>query len=96
MILSGSFQEALCLRTDFDSWELPATRCTEYVARGKVPSALEEDYHGKLPGVRPMFQQGVARAFAAAAEIRQKKEEAPETVKVFTQAEKPRKKSIKD
>lgn len=35
-------EEALCLRTDFDSFELPSQKATEYVVRGKIPSALQE------------------------------------------------------
>lgn len=32
----------MCLRTDFDSFELPSQKATEYVLRGKIPSALQE------------------------------------------------------
>jgi hypothetical protein len=30
------------MRTDFDSFELPAQQTTEYVVRGKIPGALQE------------------------------------------------------
>lgn len=78
-------KEALCMRTDFDSFELPAQQTTEYVVRGKIPGALQEDYHGNLPGVRKDLQKGLARSFKNAAKIRKDTVEAPVQVKVFTQ-----------
>ena len=82
---TSKVKEALCLRTDFDSFELPSQKATEYVLRGKIPSALQEEYHGNLPGVRRELRKGVARSFQAAAKIREETVQAPNEVKVFTQ-----------
>eukprot|EP00438_Fugacium_kawagutii_P010260 Skav208138 [mRNA] locus=scaffold4270:77871:86212:+ [translate_table: standard] len=41
--IEGGNLEALCLRTDFASFELPAQQATEYTVRGKIPVALQED-----------------------------------------------------
>lgn len=80
-------KEALCLRTDFDSFYLRAKRATEYVSKCKVPRALEEEYHGRLPGTKKNWHQAFARAFEKAAEIRSEKVKAPSHVKVLTQVD---------